>query len=248
MKTLLTLLYFLIWPLQFVRADVLTLTSLEWPPYTSPNLTHQGATTMVVKAAVEVMGHELNVELYPWQRSVMLAKTQPKYAGYFPEYYFESEDVIFSQSIGSGPLGFAEHTSTPITWSSLQDLKTVKLGVINGYVNTQKLDDMIANGDIEVEAVVRDSQNLHKLAKKRISLAVIDSNVFSYLLSTDSTLRQQKGRLQMNPKILADKQLFIAFLNDEEGKKWKKVVDEGLNKIDVDKIMSTYFSSIEQPK
>ncbi len=225
---------------------MLTLTSLEWPPYTGSNLIHQGASVMVVKAAVEAMGHELRVEFYPWQRTVMLAKTQPKYAGYFPEYYFESEEVIFSLPIGTGPLGLVEHKSTPFMWSSLQDLKAVKLGVISGYVNTKELDDMIASGEIKVEAVIRDTQNLHKVAEKRIRLAVIDSNVFAYLVNTDNTLKKQKNLLKMNERMLNDKKLFIAFSNDKVGRKWKDIVDQGIKKIDVDKIMSQYLDRIEK--
>ncbi|WP_428788323.1 substrate-binding periplasmic protein [Vibrio profundum] len=203
---------------------------------------------MVVKAAVEAMGHELHVEFYPWQRAVMLAKIKPKYAGYFPEYYFESEDIIFSLPIGTGPLGFVENKSKPFTWSTLQDLKAVKLGVISGYANTDELDNMIASGEIQVEAVIRDTQNLYKVANKRIPLAVIDSNVFAYLVNTNSKLREQKNLLQMNEKILDEKKLFIAFSNDKVGKKWKKIVDEGIEKIDVNKIMANYFSDIEGAK
>ena len=45
-----------------LKADILNLTSLEWPPYASEGVEQQGASVAVVKAAVEAMGHELNVE------------------------------------------------------------------------------------------------------------------------------------------------------------------------------------------
>ncbi|USD33547.1 MULTISPECIES: substrate-binding periplasmic protein [Vibrio] len=224
-----------------VRGDVLTLTSLEWPPYAGRNLDAQGASVAVVKAAVEAMGHELNVEFYPWERAVHLAKNQAKYAGYFPEYYFDASDLIFSNPIGTGPLGFVENKANPISWSSLQDLKSVKIGVVRGYVNTEELDSMIASGTLQSEAVTSDNQNLKKVSGQRIPLAVIDSNVLNYLLTSDKSLQAAQDKLQMNSKLLEEKELFIAFGNDETGKKWKAIVDEGLKKIDSKQIMSDYF-------
>lgn len=39
-----------------LKADVLTLTSLEWPPYSSPQLKQKGASIAVVSAALKEMG------------------------------------------------------------------------------------------------------------------------------------------------------------------------------------------------
>ncbi|MDN3610300.1 substrate-binding periplasmic protein [Vibrio ostreicida] len=225
-----------------VRAEVLTLTSLEWPPYSGRALDSQGASVAVVKAAVEAMGHQLNVEFYPWERAVHLAKSQTKYAGYFPEYHFEANDLVFSEPIGTGPLGFVENKANPITWNQLQDLKSMKIGVVRGYVNTEALDTLVASGELQSEAVTSDSQNLKKVVGQRIPLAVIDSNVLAYLLSSDKNLHNAKETLQMNSKLLAEKELFIAFANDESGKKWKAIVDQGLQKIDANKIMKQYFN------
>lgn len=226
-----------------LNAETLTLTSLEWPPYASRSQPEQGASVAVVKAAVEAMGHKLKVEFYPWERAVHLAKTQSKYAGYFPEYYFESDDLVLSSSIGTGPLGFAENPTKPVSWSSLNDLKSYKVGVVRGYINTQELDEMIATGAIQGIPVTADNVNLKKVAAKRIPLAVIDKNVFNYLLQSDPEIAKAKASLQMNPKLLEEKQLYVAFGNDETGQKWKKIVDEGLMKIDVEQIMSQYFSN-----
>ncbi|EFP94885.1 substrate-binding periplasmic protein [Vibrio caribbeanicus] len=225
-----------------LKADILNLTSLEWPPYASEVVEQQGASVAVVKAAVEAMGHELNVEFYPWERAVHLAKNKPDYAGYFPEYYFEADDLLFSQSIGTGPLGFVENKSNPVTWSSLNDLKSINIGVVRGYVNTTELDNMIANQEIKAVAVTSDSRNILKVAGKRIPLAVIDSNVLDYLLKSDPDIASAKDKVKMNSKLLEEKDLFVAFANDENGKKWRTIINQGLKKIDSEAIMKRYFS------
>ena len=225
-----------------IKAETLTLTSLDWPPYSGKSLPDQGASIAVVKAAVEAMGHSLKVEFYPWSRTVHLAKTYKKIVGYFPEYKFDSTDIIFSDKIGTGPLGFVENVADPITWSSLNDLKSYKIGVVRGYVNTVEFDAMVASGEIQADEAKSDALNLKKVATKRVPLAVIDSNVLTYLVSNTTSLKQYDKTLVMNPKLLAEKGLYIAFTNDSEGKRWKAIVDEGLSKIDVDKVMDDHLS------
>lgn len=234
-------LIFIMYPFP-LKADVLNLTSLEWPPYTGQAVEQQGASVAIVRAAVEAMGHELNVEFFPWERTVHLAKTRPDIAGYFPEYYFETDELLFSQPIGSGPLGFVENVNKPISWKSLTDLKELDIGVVRGYTNTTELDRMIANQEVNAFAVTNDSQNILKVAGQRIPLAVIDSHVLQYLLEHDPYLTTARKKVKMNNKLLEEKQLFIAFSNDESGKKWKAIVDEGLKKIDIEAIMQQYFT------
>ncbi|EJL6396379.1 transporter substrate-binding domain-containing protein [Vibrio navarrensis] len=226
-----------------LKADVLTLTSLEWPPYSSPQLKQKGASIAVVSAALKEMGHELKVEFYPWERAVHLAKNDARYAGYFPEYLFESSDLLFSDSIGLGPLGFAENKAKPVQWSALADLKSYTIGVVRGYVNTDELDQMIADGTLKSEAVNSDSQNLTKLGHKRIPLAVIDSNVFQYLIDNTPSLQPFKADLQMNPKLLVEKSLHVAFTNNQDGQRWQEILNQGLKRIDVDKIMADYLAN-----
>lgn len=226
-----------------VRADVLTMPSLDWPPYSGKSLPEQGASVAVVRAAVEAMGHELNVEFYPWSRTVYLVKNDAQYAGYFPEYYYETDELLFSDPIGTGPLGFVENTNQPIEWSSLDDLALHTIGVVRGYVNTPELDARIANGTLKSSAVTSDTQNLQKVGRERLPLAVVDANVLAYLKENDPALSAVKDTLQMNKKLLVDKKLYIAFADNEEGRKWRDIVNEGLKKIDIEQIMQSHLGN-----
>ena len=93
------------------------LTSLDWPPYSSKALDQQGASVAVAKEAFKAMGYQLKVDFFPWSRSVALAKDSgSKYSGYFPEYYSDdtAKDFVYSDAMGSGPLGFAERKDNSI--------------------------------------------------------------------------------------------------------------------------------------
>ncbi len=226
-----------------MAGEPVTLTSLDWPPYTGDSLPDQGATVAVAKAAFAAMGYDLKVEFYPWQRAVALAKESDKHDGYFPEYYAEElkQDFLLSDPMGSGPLGFAELKSKPVVWNKLDDLKDTKIGVVRGYVNTTEFDDLMNAGKLKTDAVGDDLKNLQKLLGGRISLAVVDKNVLSYLMSTTPELKSAAGKIQFNNKMLEDKKLYVCFKKGERGEKLVKILNEGIGKIDVNAIMSKYF-------
>lgn len=223
-----------------VQAEKIFLTSLDWPPYSGAQLDKQGASIAVARAAFEAMGHELIVDFYPWARTVALAKSkESKYMGYFPEYYADdiALEFIFSDVMGTGPLGFAEHVDKPVKWNALEDLKDSQIGTVQGYVNTAKFDQMAAEKKLNTQPVVNDAQNLLKLAHQRIDLAVIDPNVLNYLMDNEVELKKYRGVLKMNDKLLVDKELFVCFKKNSDGERWVKIFNEGLKKIDVEKIM-----------
>lgn len=229
------------------NADTVRLTSLEWPPYTGEAVPQQGASMAVVEAAFEAMGYELEVSFYPWQRAVDQASDNPDYAGYFPEYYASSveEDFIFSDPIGTGPLGFVEHVDEPVAWESLDDLEGKVIGTVAGYVNTDDFDARVEDGRIEADEVTSDETNVRKVAGKRIPMAVIDENVLDYLLANDPDLSDARDQVQFNDKLLEDKELFVAFAQDGHGEEMAEVLNEGLQKIDIDEIMKEVFEQAQ---
>lgn len=223
---------------------VIRLTSLEWPPYSGEKVKDQGASIAVVRAAAEAMGYTLEVKFFPWERAVKMAQ-DPKsgFHGYFPEYHSDqvAKDFLLSQPIGSGPLGFVEQKSAPVTWTTVADLKGKTIGTVAGYVNTAEFDAKAAKGEFKAEAVVDDLTNVRKVAAGRIPLAVIDKHVLNYMLQSDPSLAAVKGKVQFNAHLLEDKALYIAFQRTPQGEASAKVINEGLKKIDVKAIAGKFF-------
>lgn len=224
---------------------VIRLTSLEWPPYSGAKLDQEGASVAVVRAAVEAMGYKLEVKFFPWNRAVALAKDpNGGFHGYFPEYYSDelAKEWVFSDPIGTGPLGFVEPTAAPVAWASLADLKDKTIGTVDGYVNTAEFDAMAASGALKVEPVVDDATNVKKVAAGRVPLAVIDRNVLNYLLANDPSLAAARGKVQFNARLLEDKALYVALQRSPKGEEAARVINEGLKKIDVKAITERYFN------
>ncbi|QDQ28460.1 amino acid ABC transporter substrate-binding protein [Chitinimonas arctica] len=224
-------------------SKTIVLASLDWPPYTGAKLPDQGASVAVAKAAFKAMGYDLKVEFYPWSRAVQLGKADPGYAGYFPEY--DSADVrkdfTLSDPMGTGPLGLAQRIDAPVTWNSIADLANKKVGVVQDYVNTAEFDARVAAKQQRVDVAMDDGKNLLKLGSGRSDLAVVDSNVFTYLMKTDAELKPYVGKLAMNAKVLENKKLYICFKKDAEGQRIAKIFNEGVKKIDVNAIMAKHL-------
>ncbi len=221
------------------------LTSLDWPPFSGDSQKDKGAATAVVQAAFAAVGYKVEVTFYPWNRAVALAKEGGDFQGYFPEYAGPevAHDFILSAPLGSSPLGFAERAAAPVAWNSLDDLKNRRIGVVDGYVNTDDLDQRIAQGTLQADKANSDLTNLKKLLAERIDLAVIDRAVMNDLIRTTPDLKGAAAALRFNPRLLEDKTLHIAFRHDAKGEAMAKLFAEGLAKIDAKLILDQALGS-----
>lgn len=222
------------------------LNSLDWPPYTSESLLHNGATAEVVRAAFEASGYTLTIHFYPWARTLSEAVNNPEVAGYFPEYYSQARarQFLYSDSIGFGPLGFVQRKKQSIHWEDLLDLTHLRIGVVRGYVNSRDFDRLVKLRVLKVDESVNDMSNLRKLLARRIDLAVADMNVYRYLAGADPQLREGQQELEPNPKLLTTHTLHVCFRKDKQGKRLLKAFNEGLSQIDPLRIQQEYFDSL----
>ncbi|MEH8227004.1 substrate-binding periplasmic protein [Aeromonas veronii] len=220
-------------------AEPVRLTTLEWPPYTSQSLPDGGLTGHIVKRAFAEAGLEVTFDFYPWQRAVRLAAdpTQP-YSGYFPEYLSDTLPTLWrsSASVGDSVLGMAQRSGPPIPWQQLTDLAPYRIGVVEGYVNTREFDALMASKRLNTAAVDADLLNLRKLQRDRLDLAVIDRDVFHWLINHDRKL--SSAGLQFHPKILEHKSLHIMFRPDQQALQQR--VAKAIARLDIAKLSEDY--------
>ncbi|MCR9134929.1 MAG: transporter substrate-binding domain-containing protein [Alphaproteobacteria bacterium] len=227
-------------------AETVVVNTLEWPPYTSAELPRGGATTDVITQAFAAAGIESDVKYLPWKRAISSAKDDGSVAGYFPGYHCRHvEGFIASNPIGAGPLGFAEHTSAPVTWESIDDIgkQKLKIGTVLGYSNTDEFDEKAGTGWIRSIPAPDDLTNLRKLVRQRIDMAVIDKLVLSYILATEPSLSDDADSLQFNARPLEDKTLYLCFIDDEAGRAMRDIFNAGLATIDIEKTVEDYFEN-----
>jgi polar amino acid transport system substrate-binding protein len=114
-----------------VVAEPVRLASLDWPPYTGPQLEQQGETAVLLRQVFAAMQLEVQTEFLPWSRAIRASeKNGALYSGYFPEYQTHNPNFILSDSLGVSELGFVEATARPLGQLSVGLLSTVQLGVV----------------------------------------------------------------------------------------------------------------------
>jgi len=186
------------------------LATLEWPPYTGSGLPELGATSLVVKKAFEQAGYTVQIDVIPWNDAISRAGSG-EYDGYFPEYYSRGieQNFIFSKHIGDSPLGFAERKQNAINWKRIDDLKPFTVGVVDGYVNTEMLDQWIAEEKLEAIKARDDVSNIFNLISGKTDLAAIDPYVFQYHLMNMEQLQNDKDLIRFNDTLLDLKACWI---------------------------------------
>lgn len=224
--------------------DTYRITTLEWPPYTSPDLPKGGATTEVIRQAFNAAGMAVEIDTLPWKRAISKAKNEAGAVAYFPGYHCRHvEGFVASDPVGNGPLGFAEHVASPVTWQTLDEIgeQKLKVGTVLGYANTDEFDEKAGTGWIRAIPAKDDVTNLKKLMRQRIDVAVIDKLVLSYLLATEPSLAEAADQLKFNARPLDDKTLYLCFVDDDTGRQLRDRFNAGLAQVDVDGVVEAYF-------
>lgn len=228
-------------------AEVVRISTLNWPPYTGKALPFGGATTEVVRAAFEKSGYQIEVEYRPWKRAIdMAAEGTDEVIAYFPGYHCQHrEGFVGSEPLGNGPLGLTEHVDAAIYWRSLDDIseQQLKIGTVLGYSNTDEFDAKVLSGDIQVVPSNDDLTNLRKLLRRRIDAVVIDKLVLEYMKLTETSLRGDADKLRFDERPLEDKTLYLCFRGDETGRMLNRAFNAGLEQIDAEAIIERYFAT-----
>lgn len=242
--------WFIVLPVSLATAQQgVRMSSLEWPPYTGAKLARQGASTVVVREVLRQAGMGLELGFFPWNRAVDMARRDGKTMAYFPEYFdsANAEKFLYSDPIGSGPLVFAQRRDAAVQWQQYEDLVRTRIGVVRGYFNTRDLDERIAQGLLLADEAPDDSRNLLKLAAGRVDLAVVDANVFHYLARHDPEVAAVAQRLELNPRVLEVKRLYVCFKNTREGRALRDTFNQALKRVDVEALMRQNLALANRP-
>ncbi len=199
-------------------AEPLRLSTLEWPPFVGPDLPDQGTTSARVRSICAVAGLEPSLSFLPWKRVLMEARTGLT-QGYFPEYRSANreKEFYFSKAVGCSVVGLVHRRDMTLDWTRLEDLSAYRLGVVDGYVNTEEFDRLVDMGILFPVKCNSDEMALRMLEAGRIDAAVMDRAVFRYL-SGRMEPSQNPSPLVFASKILAVHSLHVCFPRTPAGK------------------------------
>lgn len=174
------------------QAQTLRIATLDWAPYVSPDLPGQGLASRILDEALALNGDKAELVFLPWQRALNETR-EGRFDALMPAYLSadRSEDFYTSMPLLDSQLGFFRRRDNvlPIDPGNLESLRPYRIGVVRGYVNQTAFDQ--ANY-LTKDVVNSDWQNLEKLLRGRIDLAVVDRYTGYQLLAQNApALRDQ---------------------------------------------------------
>ena len=182
----------LLFGLGTVQADTLRVATLDWEPYVGADLPGQGLASRILDEALALNGDRAERVFLPWQRALNETR-EGHYDALMPAYLSadRSRDFYTSMPLLDSQLGFFHRRDRAIAYRAgdLDSLRPYRIGVVRGYVNQADFDkaDFLTK-----EVVNNDWQNLEKLLRGRLDLAVVDRYTGYHLLARNApALREQ---------------------------------------------------------
>ena len=153
-------------------AEIITIATLEYAPFTGKNLKFNGFVNHVIAEAFQRKGYSVKFAYLPWKRAVLETKNG-QYAALSYVYLSKDRETEFfvSDPISEEKIVFFHLKSNPIQdWENLADLKNYKIGATRGYTYTQEFWQAVDSKRLKVEITDSDSQNFKKLLAGRIDI------------------------------------------------------------------------------
>lgn len=213
--------------------------TVEWPPYTCSKCYRNGAAAEALRQVLEKKGISVEFVFYPW---IQTQKNGGKrsFVGYFPAW----RDEILPGFSGAGPLFssplvFMEKKSKPLVWKTLDDLNGKTFVVTEGYGSTEEIAQKIRRGEFKTVSVLNEESTLVKLAESNVDGVLMDLNVGRYYLK--NIFPNYQGKISINPKIIANKELFFAFNKYSKNKEMQ--LNEALKAMNFERIVDNYLKN-----
>ncbi|KAF1072845.1 MAG: hypothetical protein GAK45_00060 [Pseudomonas citronellolis] len=174
------------------QADTLRIATLDWAPYVSPDLPGQGLAARILSEALALNGDKAELVFLPWQRALNESRLG-HFDALMPAYLSPDRSVDFytSMPLLDSQLGFFRRRDHAIDYrpGDLNSLRPYRIGVVRGYVNQSAFDQA---DYLQKDVVSNDWQNLEKLLRGRLDLAVVDRYTGYQLLARNApALREQ---------------------------------------------------------
>jgi len=172
-------------------AETVVMSTTEFAPYMSAQLSHQGVLVAIATEAFKREGYALQIRFLPWVRALAYAK-EGKVDGMVGIWHSQEREqwFVYSRSVISNKVGFYKRNGSPIVFTGLPQLRPYVIGTVRAYANPPAFDA----AHLHTDEAVDDLTNLRKLAAGRLDLALVDKAVAQYLI--ENSLPELKEKLQ----------------------------------------------------
>ncbi|MEO1193502.1 MAG: transporter substrate-binding domain-containing protein [Pseudomonadota bacterium] len=209
---------------------LLKIAATEYPPYYSEALEDGGFMTEIITKAFSREGYDLTVRFLPWKRALESTK-RGEYDGLFTVWYRPEREewFLFSEPLPANELGFFRQKDEAVSYEKLEDLKGKTIGVVRGYASPAGFEE----AGLKTAQAKDDEQNLAKLLRGRVDLALIDRVVGTHIINT--LLPEAKEELVwVEPPVAVDIQYLVISKEAEDHTDIMADFNKGLSAIEAD--------------
>ncbi|MES2076463.1 MAG: transporter substrate-binding domain-containing protein [Pseudomonadota bacterium] len=215
----------------------------DWPPFIGPDLPASGLSGALLQAVYGRLGIQLQIEYFPWKRTMEFGLHNPRYAGFLAVWRTPEREQLchFSSSIGNTQTVLAFLKAAPVAAASLAGLNKVRIGTVAGYSNGEQFDAMRQRGELTVDEGVNDETNLRKLLKQRVGAIIVEKHVLQHLLASRRFSRAEAARIGSIDTLFKERSVHVCFKRDEQGLAQQKAFNEAAREFDLGKIERAYW-------
>jgi polar amino acid transport system substrate-binding protein len=191
-------------------SETVRITNGEWPPFTSERIQHAGVLSRLVSEAFALEGVTVEYSYFPWKRAYESAKTGEfdGSVGWAPT-PAHLQDFYMSDPVIDVDKAFFHLKTTPFTWTTLEDLHPWRIGSTAGYSYGPDWDQAVKEGQLQIEEVTMDEQNIRKLVAKRVDVVAMEIEVADYMIQTFLT-PEEAASITRHPKLLMQTPICLA--------------------------------------
>jgi len=231
-----------------VRAETITVSLGEWPPYASEHIASDGIAPLIVKEAFDLEGITVNWLFLPWQRAYLnAARGDVDATILWIETEERSRDFLFGDVIISGKAVFFYRKDMDFHWKDVEDLQGYRIGglISATYPWVERAKER--GVDLKLDLVADEILNFKKLAHDRLDLYSQDYLVGRYLMENGLN-PQERANIAFDPTVLEQWDYRIMFpKTGEKSQKLLSIFNSGLARLResgrYDEIIATYSAT-----
>ncbi|MDE1464304.1 substrate-binding periplasmic protein [Spartinivicinus poritis] len=215
-----------------VKADAInkevSVTGSPWEPFYGEQLPDYGLVSKIVVEAYKRSGYRVKFHFLTWARCLLeveFGRIDATPIAYYTEE--RARKYFYSRPFMDSPVVFFKHVNSDISWRSLRDLQSYRIGTGIGIVYSPTFDKA---DFLDKVAIPEDTVNLQKIVLQRVDLAPLDKYVGIYYIN--KIYPHLKPQLEyMSPPLYVHK-LYVMFSRKVPGIKQKiKAFNDGYQAI-----------------
>ncbi len=215
---------------QATPKETVIVTTGEWSPLISENLSDSGPISTVVKEAFLQSSIDVKFRFLPWKRAmreVDIGSSDASSAWRITDE--RKKKFLFSDSVYENENVFFYLKSKPFNWNEFKDLKHYQVGAVLAYAYSEEFERAEKKGAFQVYRVNKEKLLIYMLISGRIHAFPANREVGLNLIRSEAP--ELFNDFAIHPKPLIKKPLSLIFKNNTKGRRLLKKFNDGLKKL-----------------